>query len=44
MTNRVQQTLDGYFAELEGTLWAGDKPPCREQERELMARHGMDPA
>ncbi len=35
--------LDGYFAELEA-LWAGDEPPSREQERELMARHGMDPA
>ncbi|HEX5993981.1 MAG TPA: cupin domain-containing protein [Jiangellales bacterium] len=35
--------LDGYFADLE-TLWAGDEPPTSEQERELMVRHGMDPA
>ena len=35
--------LDGYFAELEA-LWAGDEPPTPTQERELMARHGMDPA
>lgn len=35
--------LDGYFADLEA-LWSGDEPPSPDQERELMARHGMDPA
>ena len=35
--------LDGYFADLE-RLWAGDQPPSPEQERELMSRHGMEPA
>jgi quercetin dioxygenase-like cupin family protein len=35
--------LDGYFAELE-TLWAGAEPPSAEDERGLMARHGMRPA
>jgi mannose-6-phosphate isomerase-like protein (cupin superfamily) len=35
--------LDGYFAELEA-LWSGDEPPTPDQERALMARHGMEPA
>jgi quercetin dioxygenase-like cupin family protein len=34
---------DGYFEELH-RLWAGDEPPERAQERELMRRHGMEPA
>jgi uncharacterized cupin superfamily protein len=34
---------DGYFEELH-KLWAGDQPPEREQERELMSRYGMEPA
>jgi mannose-6-phosphate isomerase-like protein (cupin superfamily) len=33
---------DAYFAELEA-LWSGDTPPTPEQERALMARHGMEP-
>jgi hypothetical protein len=35
--------VDAYFADLE-TLWASEIPPTTEQERALMARHGMDPA
>ncbi|HEY6538867.1 MAG TPA: cupin domain-containing protein [Candidatus Dormibacteraeota bacterium] len=35
--------LDGYFRELQA-LWAGAAPPEPAQERELMARHGMEPA
>jgi mannose-6-phosphate isomerase-like protein (cupin superfamily) len=35
--------MDGYFAELH-ELWAGDTPPERDQELELMSRYGMDPA
>jgi mannose-6-phosphate isomerase-like protein (cupin superfamily) len=31
---------DAYFEELH-QLWSGDQPPSREQERELMRRHGM---
>jgi uncharacterized cupin superfamily protein len=34
---------DGYFEELH-KLWAGDQPPERAQERELMSRYGMEPA
>ena len=34
--------LDGYFVEL-AALWAGATPPDREQELELMSRHGMVP-
>lgn len=34
---------DAYFSELH-ELWAGDKPPERAQERELMSQHGMKPA
>ncbi len=34
---------DGYFEELH-KLWAGDQPPGREQERDLMSRYGMEPA
>jgi mannose-6-phosphate isomerase-like protein (cupin superfamily) len=33
---------DAYFAELEA-LWSGATPPTPEQERALMARHGMEP-
>jgi mannose-6-phosphate isomerase-like protein (cupin superfamily) len=35
--------MDAYFAELD-RLWAGPEPPTPEQERDLMARHGMEPA
>ena len=35
--------LDGYFADLEA-LWHAAEPPTAEQERALMARHGMRPA
>jgi mannose-6-phosphate isomerase-like protein (cupin superfamily) len=35
--------MDSYFAELEA-LWAGGNPPAPEDERELMARYGMEPA
>jgi len=35
--------LDGYFSELH-RLWAGERPPDQEQERELMSRFGMEPA
>ena len=35
--------LDGYFQEL-AQLWSADKAPSREQELELMQRHGMKPA
>ena len=35
--------LDGYFADLEA-LWSGDEPPTPDRERELMSRHGMEPA
>jgi mannose-6-phosphate isomerase-like protein (cupin superfamily) len=34
---------DAYFEALH-RLWAGDTPPEREQERELMSRYGMEPA
>jgi mannose-6-phosphate isomerase-like protein (cupin superfamily) len=34
---------DAYFAELH-ELWAGEVPPQREEEIELMRRHGMEPA
>lgn len=34
---------DGYFEDLH-RLWSGDQPPDRAQERELMSRHGMEPA
>lgn len=34
--------LDGYFRELAG-LWAGQQPPAREAELNLMRRHGMRP-
>jgi mannose-6-phosphate isomerase-like protein (cupin superfamily) len=33
---------DAYFVELEA-LWSGAAPPTPEQERALMARHGMEP-
>ena len=33
---------DAYFVELEA-LWSGEAPPTPEQERALMARHGMEP-
>lgn len=35
--------LDGYFQQLEG-LWASSEPPTKDDELELMRRHGMDPA
>ena len=35
--------MDGYFEELQ-TLWAQEVPPSREDELELMRRHGMEPA
>jgi len=34
--------MDGYFEELH-QLWAGDEPPSREAELELMSRYGMEP-
>ena len=35
--------LDGYFGDLE-RLWAGEAPPDRRAEVDLMRRHGMEPA
>jgi quercetin dioxygenase-like cupin family protein len=35
--------MDAYFEELQA-LWSGDVPPSREEESELMRRHGMEPA
>jgi mannose-6-phosphate isomerase-like protein (cupin superfamily) len=35
--------MDAYFAELDA-LWAGPEPPSPAAERELMSRHGMEPA
>jgi mannose-6-phosphate isomerase-like protein (cupin superfamily) len=35
--------LDGYFADLEA-LWAGPESPTRDEELDLMRRHGMEPA
>jgi quercetin dioxygenase-like cupin family protein len=34
--------MDDYFEELQ-TLWAQEDPPSREDELELMRRHGMVP-
>jgi mannose-6-phosphate isomerase-like protein (cupin superfamily) len=34
--------LDGYFREL-ALLWSADDPPAREDELNLMRRHGMRP-
>ena len=34
---------DAYFTELH-ELWAGDRSPEREDEIDLMRRHGMEPA
>ena len=34
---------DSYFRELH-ELWSSAEPPSREAERELMSRHGMEPA
>jgi quercetin dioxygenase-like cupin family protein len=34
--------LDGYFRELAG-LWSATEPPAREEELDLMRRHGMRP-
>jgi mannose-6-phosphate isomerase-like protein (cupin superfamily) len=34
---------DAYFVELEA-LWSKEIPPTPEEERALMARHGMEPA
>jgi mannose-6-phosphate isomerase-like protein (cupin superfamily) len=33
---------DAYFVELEA-LWSKETPPTPDEERALMARHGMDP-
>jgi mannose-6-phosphate isomerase-like protein (cupin superfamily) len=33
---------DAYFVELE-ELWSKDTPPTPDEERALMARHGMEP-
>jgi mannose-6-phosphate isomerase-like protein (cupin superfamily) len=35
--------MDAYFARLH-ELWNGSEPPSRDQERELMAQFGMEPA
>ena len=35
--------MDTYFEELQA-LWSGTDPPSREEEIELMHRHGMEPA
>jgi mannose-6-phosphate isomerase-like protein (cupin superfamily) len=35
--------MDAYFTELD-RLWSRPEPPAPEQERELMARFGMEPA
>ena len=34
--------MDAYFEELQA-LWSGADPPSREEEIELMRRHGMEP-
>ena len=34
--------MDAYFEELQ-TLWSREIPPSREDELELMRRHGMEP-
>jgi mannose-6-phosphate isomerase-like protein (cupin superfamily) len=35
--------MDAYFEELH-RLWAAGEPPTADAERELMRRHGMEPA
>ena len=35
--------MDAYFEELHN-LWSGPQPPEAEAERDLMRRHGMEPA
>ena len=35
--------MDAYFEELQA-LWSGAIPPSREDEIELMRRHGMEPS
>jgi mannose-6-phosphate isomerase-like protein (cupin superfamily) len=35
--------MDAYFEELH-KLWSGDHPPDTGTERDLMRRHGMEPA
>jgi mannose-6-phosphate isomerase-like protein (cupin superfamily) len=35
--------MDAYFAELD-RLWSRAEPPAPDEERELMARYGMEPA
>lgn len=35
--------MDAYFAELDA-LWSRETSPAPEEERALMARHGMEPA
>jgi len=34
---------DAYFVELQA-LWSKEEPPTPEEERELMRRHGLEPA
>jgi len=34
---------DAYFVELQA-LWSREEPPTPEEERELMRRHGLEPA
>jgi mannose-6-phosphate isomerase-like protein (cupin superfamily) len=36
-------SLDAYFEDL-AALWSAPDPPERDQELELMRRHGMEPA
>jgi hypothetical protein len=35
--------MDAYFAELD-RLWSRAEPPAPDEERELMAHYGMEPA
>jgi len=35
--------LDAYFEEL-AALWSSKEPPSRDEELDLMRRHGMEPA
>ena len=35
--------MDGYFEEL-AALWSAPEAPSRDEERDLMRRHGMEPA
>jgi len=38
----ARSRLDGYFREL-AQLWPAADPPTREDELDLMRRHGMGP-